>query len=107
MKGIRKTARDRRRYKRYPLSAAVSFRILRLPAPIRMINMLDSLRRGRTHDISAGGVCFHSTHLLLPGTIIRLMLPRSRAGKSSSRRARVVWMREVRSGDFRVGVKFI
>jgi len=101
-----KTGIERRWYKRYPLKAAVSFRILTLPSPARMIKMVDAARRGKMRDISVGGVCFHSTHLLLPGTAIRLDLPKSPAGKAASKRANVLWVREMRPGDFRVGVRF-
>ena len=97
---------ERRWFKRYPLKAAVSFRIVSLPSPARMIKMIDAARRGKMRDISVGGVCFHSNHLLLPGTVIRFALPKSPAGKAANRRARVMWVREVRPGDFRVGVRF-
>ena len=102
----KKVGAERRRYKRYPLKAAVSFRILSFPSPGRMLRLIDAARRGKMHDISGGGTCFHSPHLLLPGTVIRLELPRSPVGKPSSKRAKVLWVREVRPGDFRIGVKF-
>jgi len=101
-----KTGIERRWFKRYPLKAALSFRIVSLPSPARMIKMIDAARKGKMRDISVGGVCFHSSHLLLPGTVIRLVLPRSPVGKANSRKARVIWVREVRPGDFRVGVRF-
>lgn len=101
-----KSGKERRRFNRFTLKADVSFRILKLPSPGRMLNLLNAMRKGKTRDISGGGICFHTSCLLLPGTIIRLNIPSSPIGKAASRRARVVWTREVRPGDFRVGVRF-
>jgi len=107
-RALRRTAgRERRRFKRCPLKGSVGYRILRLPPPGCMVELLDSMRRGRGRDIGRGGACFHAKQLLLPGTVIRLELPRSPLGHPLHRRAKVAWIREVRPGNFRVGVKFL
>jgi len=104
-KPVVKSGKERRRFKRYPLKAAVSFRIMSFPSPGRMLKLIDAARRGKVRDVSSGGLCFHSSHLLLPGTIISLEVPKSPAGKATKKRARVIWVREMRPGDFRIGVR--
>jgi hypothetical protein len=107
IKKAAKSGRERRRFKRYPLKASVSFRIISFPSPGRMLKLVDAQRQGKVRDISSGGVCFHSNHLLLPGTILSLEVPKSPVGKAAKKRAKVVWVREMRPGDFRIGVKAI
>ncbi len=72
-----------------------------------MVELIDRLRPGRARDISRGGVCFMTRHILLPGTVISMDLPPSPIGKRTRRRTRVIWTREARNGEFRVGVKFL
>ena len=103
----RLVGRERRRFKRYQLKRSVSYCILKLPSPERMIELLASKRKGRVHDISQGGICFHAQQMLLPGTVVRIDIPRSPLGKPIRKRARVVWTREIRPNNFRVGVRFL
>ena len=103
---MKKIGRDRRKHPRYILSSSVSYKIRHLPSPKRMIRLLDTMRRAKGKDVSAGGLSFISEQLLLPGTVIELTVPPSKAARTGKLMGRVVWVREISPEKYRIGVKF-
>lgn len=99
--------RERRRHARYELTVGIGYRIDRLPAPARMITLLDRMRKARVENISRTGMCFDSPQLLLPGTRLSLTVPRSPVTRRGTVRARVVWVRERSGGGFQIGVRYV
>jgi len=98
--------RERRRHARHELSVGVGYRIEKLPAPGRMIALLDRMRKAKTENVSRTGMCLDSPQLLLPGTRLSLTVPRSPVTKRGTMRATVVWVRERPAGGFQIGVKY-
>lgn len=107
MKRKKKTGAERRKHRRYPINLRLHYSIVKLPKADKMVKLLAAVRRGSGKDVSAGGICFDTDHILLPGTILRMEIPNTAPIKGTSQRARVVWTREIRPNQFRVGIRFI
>ncbi len=69
--------------------------------------LLDTLRSGRTRNISRSGMCLTSSQLLLPGTVLDVTVPKSPATNGGRRRARVIWIREDAPNRYQLGIRFI
>jgi len=98
--------KDRRQHSRYSFETTIEYKVCHLPPPRKMVRLLDTLRRAKGKDISKGGLSFTSPQLLLPGTVIEMKVPPSKAARTGRLRARVVWISEVSPEKYRVGVKF-
>lgn len=103
----KKTGRERRKYRRYPINLRLNYCILKLPAAEKMVKLLAAIRRGKGKDVSSGGICFDTSHILVPGTILRIEIPNAPRLRGQPQRAKVVWTRETRPNEFRVGIRFI
>jgi hypothetical protein len=102
----RAVVRERRKFVRHTVKGPVNYRVIRLPSPEEMVKLLDAMRSGAAHDISKGGICFRSSQLLLPGTLVEMDLPRTPVCKAGRKLARVKWVQELSPNSYRVGVKF-
>jgi hypothetical protein len=89
------------------MRTTVSFRILKLPSPGRMVELLPAPRQPPTRDVSRTGMGFSARLLLLPGTLLEIQVPRSPARPGGRARASVVWCRETALGEYAVGVRFL
>jgi len=98
---------DRRRHQRFALSVGLAYKVRRLPPPKRMVTLLDTLRAGKTRNISRAGMCMKSSQLLLPGTIMDVTVPKSPATRGGRRRARVIWIREDAPNLYQIGIRFV
>lgn len=99
--------RERRRFRRFAIKVPVSYTIMKLPPPATMVRLLDSMRRGTVRDISQAGAGFVCSQILLPGTTVRLNGPSTPLVKIKGRLAKVIWVKELRPGRFKVGLKFL
>ena len=97
---------DRRRHPRFALSVGLGYRVRRLPPPKKMVRLLDTLRAGKSENISRAGMCLMSSQLLLPGTILDVTVPASPATRGGRRRARVIWIREEAPNLYQIGIRF-
>lgn len=105
--GTRKSGSDRRRDPRFALSVGLGYRVRRLPSPKKMVSLLNTLRGGKTENVSRGGMSINCSQLLLPGTVIEVDVPKSPATRSGKRKARVVWVREVAPNHYQAGIRFV
>jgi len=107
MTSMKKTAKERRRDPRFALSVGLGYKVRRLPSPAKMVSLLNTIRGGKTENVSKSGMSITSSHLLLPGTILEIRVPKSPATKGGLRKARVVWVREVAPNHYQVGIRFV
>jgi len=101
------SGRERRRDPRFALSVGLGYKVRRLPPPNKMVSLLNTLRGGKTENVSRSGMSITSSQLLLPGTILEVNVPASPATKGGKRRARVIWVRELAPNTYQAGIRFI
>ena len=103
----RKSGRERRRSPRFALSVGLGYKVRQLPSPKKMVSLLNTLRGGKTENVSKGGMSINCSQLLLPGTIVDVNVPASPVTKAGTRKARVVWVREVAPNHYQAGIRFV
>jgi c-di-GMP-binding flagellar brake protein YcgR len=100
---IKATITERRKFFRLPVEIRVKFK------PLDSVIDTKGLKPAKSKDISTGGILFHSTVKMAPGTALQMKIDFTR-GKSKYDLAaigQVIRCDKLKGGQYNVGVKFL